>query len=472
MSSSGGGPGSREVAYRLFAAEYDDATLEHSESDEERAPNYVVTPTGARVNRLFAVGVLTEVESVSDDVLRARVVDPTGAFVVYAGQYQPEAKAFLDRAEPPTFVALTGKARTYSPDDSDRVFTSVRPESINEVDADTRDRWTIQAAEQTLDRVATLAAALDRPERGADLAAVLQGAGVSDGLSSGIPLAIEHYGTTTGYLDALRTLAIQAVEVVAGDRSEVESVEIAPDEGGEVRVDWAADLGEVEPVAADVELEASEAHEPADVPEPETVEEEPATEPAGAEETIPEAEPETIEEPATAEVETNGPGDFDDFGEPAESESDDLYEMDEAERQEVEEEFGTEFTSGSEVDEPGEAEMDLDTEPPSAGAETGEAVDEPEPEPAVDEEPEPEVEAEPDEEAAEPEPAGEPEDLEDAVVEVMRDLDEGDGADRDAVINEVSDAHNVPEDEVADAIDDALMSGQCYEPADGKLKAI
>ena len=44
----------REVAHRVFAAEFDDATLSYSESDEERAPNYVVTPTGARANRPLA----------------------------------------------------------------------------------------------------------------------------------------------------------------------------------------------------------------------------------------------------------------------------------------------------------------------------------------------------------------------------------------------------------------------------------
>lgn len=37
------GPGAREVAHRVFAAEFDDASLSYSESDEERAPNYVVT---------------------------------------------------------------------------------------------------------------------------------------------------------------------------------------------------------------------------------------------------------------------------------------------------------------------------------------------------------------------------------------------------------------------------------------------
>ena len=83
MSASGP---SREVAYRVFADEFNDAHYTYAESDEERAPNYLVTPTGARVNRLFVVGVLTEVEEVSDGVIRARVVDPTGAFVIYAGQ--------------------------------------------------------------------------------------------------------------------------------------------------------------------------------------------------------------------------------------------------------------------------------------------------------------------------------------------------------------------------------------------------
>jgi Uncharacterized protein conserved in archaea len=91
-SGADAGPGTREVAYRLFATEFEDSELSYSESDEERAPNYVVTPTGLRLNRLFTVGVLTEVERLNSDTLRGRIVDPTGAFVTYAGQYQPEAR--------------------------------------------------------------------------------------------------------------------------------------------------------------------------------------------------------------------------------------------------------------------------------------------------------------------------------------------------------------------------------------------
>ncbi|MEF8856560.1 MAG: hypothetical protein V5A16_03970, partial [Haloplanus sp.] len=227
MSAGDDGPGRREVAHRLFAAEFDDATVSYAESDEERAPKYVVTPTGARVNRLFAVGVLTEVESVNEDVLRARVVDPTGAFVSYAGQYQPDAAAFFERADPPTFVALTGKARTFEPDDGDRVYTSVRPESVSAVDAETRDRWTVSAAEATLRRVAAMADALSMAERGDELEAALSARGYDESLAAGIPIAIERYGTTVAYLDAVREVALDALEVVAGERDAVRALDTA-----------------------------------------------------------------------------------------------------------------------------------------------------------------------------------------------------------------------------------------------------
>ena len=192
--------GEREVAYRLFASEFEDASYEYSESDDEQAPNYVVTPTGGRVNRLFVVGVLTEVETVNENTLRGRVVDPTGAFVTYAGQYQPDEVAFLDRTTPPAFVSLTGKARTFQPEDSDVVYTSVRPESLSEVDSDTRDAWVVDAAEATLHRVAVTAAALQMDARGDDLREELIDAGVDESLAAGVAVALDHYGTTTAYL--------------------------------------------------------------------------------------------------------------------------------------------------------------------------------------------------------------------------------------------------------------------------------
>jgi len=144
----------REVARRVFAAEFNDSTYAFKESDDERAPNYALLPTGDRANRIFLVGTLTETEDVGEDseYWRGRVVDPTGTFFVYAGQYQPEAASVLRDTEPPAYVSIVGKPRTYETDDG-TVNVSVRPETISVVDDDTRDRWVVETAERTLHRI-------------------------------------------------------------------------------------------------------------------------------------------------------------------------------------------------------------------------------------------------------------------------------------------------------------------------------
>ncbi|MFB6243975.1 MAG: RPA family protein [Halobaculum sp.] len=151
--SSNNGP-TREVARRVFAAEYNDGSHTFKESDDERAPLYYLLPTGERTNRVFLVGTLTETEDVGEDseYWRGRIVDPTGTFFAYAGQYQPDAAAMLRDLDAPAYVAVVGKPRTYETDDG-TVNVSVRPESITEVSAGTRDRWVVETAARTLDRI-------------------------------------------------------------------------------------------------------------------------------------------------------------------------------------------------------------------------------------------------------------------------------------------------------------------------------
>lgn len=148
------GAPTREVARRVFAREFSDGSDTFKESDEERAPVYLLLPTGARANRIFFVGTLTETEDVGSDseYWQGRVVDPTGTFYVYAGQYQPEAASALREIEPPAYVAVAGKPRTYETDDGD-TNVAVRPESITVVDAETRDRWVVETAERTIERI-------------------------------------------------------------------------------------------------------------------------------------------------------------------------------------------------------------------------------------------------------------------------------------------------------------------------------
>jgi len=59
-----------------------------------------------KCNRLFIVGVVTEVENIGKDntLWRGRVADPTGVFTVYAGQYQPESAIFLSELNIPAYV--------------------------------------------------------------------------------------------------------------------------------------------------------------------------------------------------------------------------------------------------------------------------------------------------------------------------------------------------------------------------------
>ena len=147
----------RETARRVFAAELNDAKFTFKESDDDRAPVYVLLPTGERANRVFVVGTLTETEDVGreQEYWQGRVVDPTGTVFVYAGQYQPEAAGALRELDTPTYVAVVGKPRTYETDDG-TINVSIRPESITVVDETTRNRWVKETAERTLDRLDAL----------------------------------------------------------------------------------------------------------------------------------------------------------------------------------------------------------------------------------------------------------------------------------------------------------------------------
>jgi RPA family protein len=147
----------REVAQRAFAREVNAATHTFRESDDDRAPVYVLLPTGAKANRVFVVGTLTDTADVGDEdeYWQGRVIDPTGTVFIYAGQYQPDAAGVLRDTEPPAYVAVVGKPRTYETDDG-TVNVSVRPEHLTIVDEPTRDRWVAETAQRTLDRLETV----------------------------------------------------------------------------------------------------------------------------------------------------------------------------------------------------------------------------------------------------------------------------------------------------------------------------
>lgn len=216
----------REVAWRIFAWEFNRSTLHISEGDE-RAPNYIITPTGVKCNRLFIVGVVTEVENIGKDnsLWRGRIADPTGVFTVYAGHYQPEAAIFLSELNIPAYVAVVGKARKFEPEDGS-VYTSVRPEDINNADEKLRDRWVLDTAERTLERIKYIEDALRSGKSGNDLKEYLIGKGTNAVLADSAAKAVEHYKNLDKTMAELKNAVIHAIEMVASDReTKVDDIE-------------------------------------------------------------------------------------------------------------------------------------------------------------------------------------------------------------------------------------------------------
>jgi len=193
----------RETAWRVFATEFNDTTLEQKATGE-KTPSYIITPLGAKVNRVYLVGVLTDVEHVAEggDLVRAHISDPTGVFTLYSGQYQPEATSQLSTIEAPAFVAVVGKARTYEPEEGS-LYVSLRPETIHEVDTETRDQWILETCQHTKDRIlATIEAQKMNELSFTDLKQL----GYSNGLCEGLIAAKQHYSSVDiqKYLSMIR----------------------------------------------------------------------------------------------------------------------------------------------------------------------------------------------------------------------------------------------------------------------------
>jgi len=181
----------RETAWRIFAGEYNDSKFE-IKSEGEMMPSYIVTPLGAKINRVFVIGVLTDVENITEggDLVRAHISDPTGVFTLYSGSYQKEVTDSLSDIQVPSFVAVIGKVRTYTPEEG-TFFVSIRPEKVMEVTAEVRDKWILETCRNTKDRIEALIQAIqmnysDEYE--------LRKLGYSKELSEGIIHAKNNYG--------------------------------------------------------------------------------------------------------------------------------------------------------------------------------------------------------------------------------------------------------------------------------------
>ena len=145
----------RELAWRVTARELE-SSLEEEKGSGERAVAYVLSPFGARMNRVLVAGELVPPEPVGREdpptFWRSRLVDPTGAVAVTAGGFQPRAMAQLRAVTAPAPSLVVGKVHLYRGRDS-VVHVSVRAESIRTV-SETEERAVLaDVVRQTLDRL-------------------------------------------------------------------------------------------------------------------------------------------------------------------------------------------------------------------------------------------------------------------------------------------------------------------------------
>lgn len=232
LKNSGGsgssGGSKREVAWRLFAFEYNSSKFVYPPK-EERAPrvaSYVLTPAGALVNRLFIVGTYLSSQPLGSngingsEMIRATVSDPSGSnFYIYAGRFQPQVLHKLKHITPPTYLAVVGKSHIFTPQGTDRVFVSIRPESVQEVECEIKDYWTLAACKslkQRLDAIET-AQGLTRPD-----AELLEKLGYPKLIATGVCLALQYYERLNleFYQSQLIKLLYQILEAPEGITSE------------------------------------------------------------------------------------------------------------------------------------------------------------------------------------------------------------------------------------------------------------
>jgi uncharacterized protein len=240
-----------EPAWRIFANEFNKSTLQLKEEDGS-GPTYVISPTGAKINRLFVVGVLTEVENVraNDDLWRARVADPTGSFTVYAGKYQSEGASFLANADVPQFVAVLGRARLYKREDVS--YASIWSNEISSTMETVRNNWVLTTAERTLDRLEALKIVQGAGLEGDALRSFLLANNVNALLVDGIILAWPSYSGSDvmAEMPAIIASAIDTVAESHGFKPASEENLVAPStvtEGSTVQANENADgqTGEV-----------------------------------------------------------------------------------------------------------------------------------------------------------------------------------------------------------------------------------
>ena len=152
----------RSASFHVFANEFRASTL-HEKGPGEYDPSYLISPLGAKINRMVVCGLLERLEhrelSNGSSILQGQVRDCSGVFFFSIGDYAPDAvkeigNQWLEQVEigEVLHVAMTVKARWYQSEDGG-IFTSIRPEEVTTIEPSTYALWLARTSEETMKRI-------------------------------------------------------------------------------------------------------------------------------------------------------------------------------------------------------------------------------------------------------------------------------------------------------------------------------
>lgn len=146
----------REPGVLVLAKELS-ASIEKHVEEREYSPTYLISEIGAKLSRVLIGGILDQIENrgtEEDPFYTARIIDPNGDFYyLQAGQYNPEGAIALSKLEIGVPVLCVGKVRARTPEDSERTYVSVQPESIRAVSMDEVNHWAIKTCDKLNNRI-------------------------------------------------------------------------------------------------------------------------------------------------------------------------------------------------------------------------------------------------------------------------------------------------------------------------------
>jgi RPA family protein len=158
----------QHTAVRATLAELSRVTETYQDPEGgDKAPKFAVLPSGELANRIFVIGVVTDisVRGNSNERVVATVATPETTMTVTAhATYQQDAAAVLRDLSSPEFVAIHGKVSVYEADgETQQSITAHTASTVSETE---RARWNIETANATLDRLTTF----DEDSQGGELA--------------------------------------------------------------------------------------------------------------------------------------------------------------------------------------------------------------------------------------------------------------------------------------------------------------